>query len=157
MLNSTCVILASDFSNSVVDPLRDEWTVGKMAILIEVLGETPVVITTDKGSGHTEIGVKLIKAYNGGASVGPRVTVERTLSDDTTQRTNFWLPGVGETIVPLEAGKAKWDALQLYRARSGEAIARVRPDAEAEGYNYGRWEAYPTDSATRFNVRYTPQ
>jgi hypothetical protein len=155
-MSSTCAILASDFSKSTADPTRRDWTIGKMDLLVEVLAGSPVVITTDRGSGHTEIGVRLIRAFDGGPSRGPRVTVERTLSDGDTQQTNYFMWSIGETIVPMEEQPIKgfkWRVLDLYRERSWEAIQAAR---EIAGHDRGKWEAHPL-SAHRWVVRYTPQ
>jgi hypothetical protein len=113
----TAAIRARDFDTSTVVDRRDEWTGGKMRALIAALDGTPVVITTDKATGHCEIGARIVEVAvkaRGAYSVDS-IVIERDLSDGGTQRTACRLSDIGDTVVPLAAPKAKWDALENYR------------------------------------------
>lgn len=79
----SCAILASDFSDKVTDVTRHNWTIAKIAPVVEALAGQPVAITVDRQTGSTEVGVVLLQAFDGGFTRGPRLTVERTLSDGT--------------------------------------------------------------------------
>lgn len=157
-MNSTVAILASDFSDSTTDVLRNRWTVAKMEHLIAALKGATVAITTDRQSGHTLIGVQLVDAFHGGAGRGTRVAVKMELSDGTEQTTNYYLPSVGEAIIPLtdEGANAKWTALETYRAQVSQAIKTAMSEhGETEGRAWGAWKGTPL-SLTEVDVTYTP-
>lgn len=157
-MTSTAAILASDFSHSAADVLHRQWTVGKMAHVIAALDGAPVAITVDSGSGHTLIGVQLVAVFNGGPSRGDRVTVKMILSDGTEQTTNYFLPSIGEAIIPLtsDGSKAKWTALDSERAQKSQAIRVAQAEhGDCEGRSWGKWEARPIN-LNEVQVTYTP-
>jgi hypothetical protein len=158
-VTSTCVITARDLNKpSVTDPLYNRWTVGKLRHVIAALRGRRVVVTTDSQSGHAIFGCRLIRAFEGGAGRGPRLTVEYDLGDGDTQRTNFYVPSLGDTIVPFPGETwgdrgPKWEALDRWRTENRAAIERAQHEHMAE-HPYGRWEASPLQDG--ISVSYTP-
>jgi len=147
MTTTTTAILASDFSASTLDTNRHEWNLGTMRHVIAALNGQPVAIICDKRTGFAEVGVRLTSCFDGGPSRGPRVTIERDDEDGVTRSTTYWLPSIGEAIIPVTHDTlrgAKWDALDSYRDESSAAIALVR-DRHPE-WSYGKWEARPFDA-----------
>lgn len=104
-------IRAQDFSNRVTDANRDRWTAAKLDALIPALDGVPVALIVDRQTGFAEVGVKIVGTYDKGMG-HPYVTIERT--NGTT--TSYWAPVLGDTIIPLEKTRAKWDALKAHRA-----------------------------------------
>lgn len=152
-------ILASDFSESTTDTLRQRWTTGKMRHVVAALDGALVAITTDRQTGHTEVGVRLTRVTSSGqVHSGPRVEVERTLPNGSTQRTLFRLDEVGEAIIPLDEGFStgvKWVAIKAYRDEGSAAIRIAREEhGEAEGRAWGKWSASPNLESV--SVRYEP-
>lgn len=152
---STSIIRASDFSDSVSDTLRDRWTDGKMRHVIAALAGDPVIVTTDSGSGHSLVGVRLV-----GITPDPHGSSLLRIESEhgVTAYSAFML---GDTIVPL-AGRgrtrgAKWDALDSYRRERSAAIAVARTLREQDGAppERGRWEAIPLRDGVI--VTYQPQ
>jgi len=157
MSTFTTAILASDFSQSTTDTNRHSWTLGKMRHVIAALNGQPVAIICDKQTGFAEVGVRLTSVFDGGPSRGDRLTVERDDDDGVTRKTTYWLPAIGETIIPLasEVGisGAKWAATRSYSDECSAAIKLVR-DRHPE-WDYGKWEAVPFDHEV--HVSYTAQ
>lgn len=154
---SSTAILASDFSDSVSDVNRHRWTLGKMQFVVDALMEAPVAVIVDKGTGHAEVGVILKEAFDGGGDRGPRLAVYRP---DIGSTTNFWLPNIGETIIPLDevitVKGAKWRALEQYRKVKSEATRIARAEhGECEGRAWGKWKATPI-TRSQVDVTYTP-
>lgn len=133
---STSVIDVYDFSSRTTDVLRDTWTAGKMRHVINALAGSPVVITVDRRSGHSRIGVTLVGVTRGRYdSTGYRVQVR-----DDHGVTNFRLDNIGAVIVPLVADNAKWEAIERARLERMAAISKAR--AEAPDFDEPlRWEA----------------
>ena len=134
-------IRARDFSRQTTDPLREEWTLGKMRHLIAALEGRTVAIVCDRQTGFTVIG-RLERCFHGGPARGPRVLVVTEHN-----RTNYYLRNVGDSIVILDdhtgTKGAKWTALDTYRDEGSAAIAHVRAGITAEGGDpwAGSWEA----------------
>jgi len=153
---SSCVVLASDFSNSLSDPVRERWTGGKLRHLIDALRGEPVVITTDAGNGHTIVGARL---HMNLGRPNERVDVEYRVSDDLVQRVNYPMVGIGAAIIPLtQAGHgAKWDALDSYRVERMNAVMAVQKiHGDPEGRSWGTWHASPRGEQGRIVVSYEP-
>lgn len=141
-MSSTTVILARDLDpdQTITNPNLNRWSLGKIRYVIAALDGAPVAITTDTQTGSTALNARLIEAFYGGPARGERLTVETTLSDGTTQRTNFPVDNIG-MILPLtaEAGVRgpKWDAKEALRNDCQRAIEVAR---ERLTGGYGRWE-----------------
>jgi hypothetical protein len=145
-MTSTAAILASDFNQKVTDPNRRRWSIGHLQHVIAALAGAPVAITTHRGSGHTLIGVELVNAFEGGPARGPRVAIRSTLGDGTTQVTNYFLPEIGEAIIPLtaEGSDAKWTATKSVMDQVSAAIRTARAEhGECEGRAHGSWKGDP--------------
>jgi hypothetical protein len=145
-MTSTAAILASDFGQKVTDPNRRRWSIGHLQHVIAALAGAPVAITIHRGSGHTLIGVELVDAFEGGPARGPRVAIRSTLSDGTTQVTNYFIPEIGEAIIPLtaEGAKAKWTATKSVMDQVGVAIRTAQAEhGECEGRTWGAWKGVP--------------
>jgi hypothetical protein len=153
--STSTAILASDFSQSTADTLRTRWSVAKMSHAILALAGAPVVITPEKRTGFSLVGVELVKAYHDSLG-GDRVQVKTTFTDGTEQLTNYRLVEFGEAIIPLTQNNAKWTALKTYRDQVSHAI-RIAASAhgEAEGRAWGAWKGTPL-SLTEVDVTYTP-
>lgn len=110
---TTCstAITARDFSSSITDANRNRWTAEKLDVLIPALAGVPVAIIVDRQTGFAEIGVKIVGTYDIGMG-HPYVTIERPNGTSTS----YWAPLLGDTIIPLEKTRAKWDALKAHRA-----------------------------------------
>jgi hypothetical protein len=165
---TSTAILASDFSDKVTDVNRHTWTLGKMRYVIAALDGDPVAIIADNQTGFALVGARLIEAFDGGPSRGPRVTIETTYVDEQgvtkTQRTNYWLRGIGATIIPLAnpqgpGGGAKWRAIEAARKDASAATAIARKLHEVStGREWGQWRG-SVDTAvpgTSVQVTYKP-
>jgi len=159
---STCVVLANDFSHRTTDALRNEWTPGKMRILIEALQGQLVTITTDKQTGHTLTNVRLV-GVRGRISGGWSVDVAQRYGtgDTDVNVTGYWLPAIGPAIIPVgpDSGSSgmnsvKWTAVRMWSDQVSEAIALARPIAEEQGCRWGAWSG--TCDARGVVVRYEP-
>lgn len=158
---SACAITARDFESSTASVNWKElrWSVGALRHVVTALDGAPVAVVTDKRTGHAEVGSRLVGTLANGTSIGadgPRLVVERTLSDGTTQRTNFRVEDIG-TIIPLaESGTgAKWVALDLMRKESAAATAWAREQAKAATWTYGKTST--THFVDFIDVRYESQ
>lgn len=154
----SCAINARDFSTSVTDTLRDEWTAGKMRHVAHALNCQHVAVEVDKGTGHTLVNAVILSVVpNRGGYPGHSVVIATEVGN-SDKRTMHDLRKVG-TIIPLgdriTDTPAKWRALQSYRDEASAAIAHVRPACEAEGMNYGKWTAI--SGAASVFVSYEPQ
>lgn len=143
-------ILASDFSNSMSDVLRDHWTAGKFRALAAVVGDdNRIILTTDRGTGHTSV-VELMGVQPG--SHGGRVVVRHHYpsgSHDVAYRCR----DVGAAVI-VAAG-VKWAALTKHRELCAECIDVVRREyGEVDGQAHGTWSAHLTDSGAY--VKYEP-
>ncbi|MBM0205769.1 hypothetical protein JNW90_24200 [Micromonospora sp. STR1s_5] len=150
---TSCVIRAQDFNPNTADRNRSTWQVGTMRHVIDALAGTPVAITTDRLTGHTQVGVRLVRAYY---SDGPRILIDYTLSTGEVQRTRYDLRNIGDTIVPLartSTKDAKWTALDTHREESMAAIRWAKAN-HGEGREDGQWSADPGSGEVR--VRWTP-
>lgn len=154
-MSSSCVILASDFSDRVTDTLRDRWTFGKMRHVIGALDGSPVAITTDNLSGHTLLGVRLT-GLTETINCGPCVVIDGD-GPEWPRPCAYPLRSLGSAIVPLDsetgARGAKWTALDTYRTESSAAIAQAKQDRPE--CDYGKWSATPARSSVAW--RYDPQ
>jgi len=132
---TSCAILASDFSPSTADALRDRWTAGKMRLLIAALGDTPVAIVLER-TGFAMVGVTLERVaarMNGGQGV--------VIRDAAGRETNYRLDNVGTTIIPLAETRAKWEALKAGMDLTSALARKAKEIAEAEGFegDGGAW------------------
>jgi hypothetical protein len=135
-------ISASDFSDRTTDSDRHCWTLGKFRHLVAALDGAPVAIVTDARTGHTEVGVRLVKCFDGGPDRGPRLTIERELADGQIQRTNYRVTDIGETIIPLVPGWFADAARRTHGRERSEAIRLARAEhGECEGRCWGEWTA----------------
>ena len=152
-MSSTCAVRAQDFNATTTDPNRGHWTVGQLRHVTEALAGTPVAITTDRGTGHTLIGARLVRAYESGE---PRILIETTLSTGEKQQTRYRVASLGDTIIPLERTSptdAKWRALDTYRDEASAAVRWAMAN-HGEGREGGRWTATP--GAAEVFVRWEP-
>lgn len=122
------VITATDFSNNVTEPRRDEWTPGKMRHAVAALAGAPVAITTDKLTGHTIVGATLgdIRKTPYGGTFDVLVISEHN-------RTYYPIDKIGAAIIPLDEGfntGAKYTAKESWRR---ECSAAVRADRAKAG------------------------
>jgi hypothetical protein len=134
------IIRPKDFSSLVTDPAHthNTWSSGALRHVIDALAGRPVLIVTDKQTGHVERG-SLVRVFYGGPSRGDRVEVRHEHGTTT-----HWLPGVGEIIDDCEdfaLTNAKYAALDAQRVEARQAIEYVRatlpPAPEgALGYNF---------------------
>ena len=137
------------------------WTVGVMQYIVKVLDGTPVAVVVDDSTGHAIVGARLIAAFNGGPSRGPRLTVEITLPDGETQRTHYWLHAVGPIIdMPgygfLKSAKYRvMGALQDDRRKAIDLGRAAQAAAGATGA-YGKVTARPTRDG-QWAYLYEPQ
>jgi hypothetical protein len=151
-------ITPEDFSNSTTDPLRSQWTVGKMRHVVAALGGAEVIVVTDRGTGHAVQG-RLVAAFEGGPSRGARLTVETDLPEGKTTRTHYFMANVSTVIqltlspADIAMAGAKWRALESYRKESMAAIEVAR--ARHPEWDYGAWKGTPCDGLV--SVTYTSQ
>jgi hypothetical protein len=61
----------------------------------------------------------------------------------------------GNVVVLDNFGRAKWDALTIYREQRGAAISQAVAE-HGEGRHWGEWTARPLGSARTFMVSYEP-
>ncbi len=130
---STCIVRAQDFSQYTTDQWRDQWTITKLSFVLAVLADQPVIITTDRSTGHALVGVRLVglieRPGHGGAS-DHRVVVEETYAPGQSQRVNYSIRDLGDTIVPLGDWSGhkgvKWSALDVQREHERAAGDAVR-------------------------------
>jgi hypothetical protein len=155
----TSVIRAQDFSDRTTDANRDRWTLGKMRYVVDALQDTPVIIVIE---GLAKIGARLIRTFDGGPSRGQRVTIESVMSTGETQRTNYRLEEIGDTIIPMvepfAAQGAKWDIVETHRSEQSAAIGYAqRTYADKGGHKWGEWRATEVlETPGTFDVTYTP-
>jgi hypothetical protein len=152
-MTSTTIIKASDFSNDTTDVNRHTWTPGTMRMVSEALAGQPVAITVDRQTGHTMLNVRLGKVL-GLYSGGQGVQVTYTLDGGGEKTTNFWLPGIGDTIIPMGPSHSKWDVSRQHLEEKGAAIAIAMATDKAAGCQWGRWDA--TVHQDEWHVTYTP-
>lgn len=154
-------IKPQDFSERVTDPNRETWTLGTIAPVVAVLEGREVVVETDRRTGHSVQGEIVGYASTGSSNPGARLKVKTSYVDEKGetrfQTTNYLLWEIG-VIVDLgrDFRSTKYEALQRYREDRMAAIDKVRAQAEAEGRDYGKWEATGYGFG-RFGVTYTPQ
>lgn len=154
-------ILASDFSRSTKDVLRNQWTAGKLRHLIAALDGQPVAIVTDGMTGSTLVGVTLERLVGKMHGTGHNVVIASTLPDGTVQRTAHRIEALGLAIIPLtpEPGTkgAKWVALDSYREEASAVIrmAAARGAEAGRELSWGAWETLAlADGVSAF---YRPQ
>lgn len=143
-------VLASDFSPSTADHLRNYWDAGKFRALGAALPDGHrILLTTDAQTGHT-VEVELLGVQVG--NLGGRVVVRHHYPagfHDTAYRCRSIGPAV------IVEGSAKWDALAAYRRMVAECIDVVRAEhGEADGQAWGTWSAHLT--VTGAYVKYEP-
>lgn len=152
---SSCAIRAQDFNRNTADPNRALWFAGVMRHVVAALAGAPVAITVDNQTGHTEIGVTLVRVSS--TLAGSQAVVIRRPSGDETA---FPLFGIGDTIIPLvdpitAGGGAKWRALDSHRNETSDAIRLAQESyGPSAGRAYGRWTA--TCERQGVSVRYEP-
>jgi hypothetical protein len=152
---TTCAVKASDFSHRTTDPLRDEWTAGKLRHLIAALDGTPVIVTVDRQTGHTLVGVELVGLRASFASSNVEVGVRSQYTDGTSVTCWHLAFSLGSTIIPLGDSQAKWNALRSYGDEQSAAIQRAQAEhGEPEGRAWGEWDA--TLGHHHVGVTYTP-
>jgi hypothetical protein len=136
-------ITTRDLSARTTDVHRDNWTVGKLNIVIAALGaDAPVVLTIDRATGFTLIGATLGSAFDGGPGRGPRLAVTYRHEDGTFSATNYSARNIGPVIVPLsqDVRGAKWTATDLWSRISSAAVRAAAAEA-GERSASGAWEA----------------
>ena len=137
--DTTCVIRAQDFSDSVTDVNRNEWTAGKLRHVIAALDGSPVIITTDRQTGHTLVNVTLVgirEGFSGQLQLG----IHSVYSDGTKSTIWHLIFMLGDTIVPLANGGAKWAAKKSYRDEQSYAVELAQAEhGEPEGRSWGKW------------------
>lgn len=147
----TVAIDVRDFSTHTTDPRRETWTAGKMRHVVNALKGAPVVLTTDRHSGHTRVGVVLegIAPNRGGQGYGVQAR-------DQFGVTLYPLDRIGAVIAPLSSSTAKWDALRAEGDERSAAVSAARADAPDTGEMSVplRWEA--TSGAHEVYVRAVP-
>ena len=151
---TTCVVRAQDFSDSVKDATRHEWTAGKLRHVIAALEGTPVIITTDRQTGHTLVNVTLVgirESFSGQTQLG----IHSEFSDGTSSTIWHLAFMLGDTIVPLTNGNAKWAAKDTFRDERSFAVELAQAEhGEIEGRAWGKWSACPGRYGV--SVRYEP-
>jgi hypothetical protein len=146
---TTCAVKASDFSHRTTDPQRTEWTAGKLRHLIAALDGAPVIVTVDRQTGHTLVGVELVGLRASFMSIRSQYADN---SGDVVWHLAFSL---GDTIIPLVDNQAKWNALRSYGDEQSAAIQRAQAEhGEPEGRSWGEWDA--TLGHHHVNVTYAP-
>lgn len=142
---TTCIICAEDFQPSTADPNRGRWEVGAMRHVIEALAGQPVIITTDRGTGHSLVNVTLLRVTGTRGGRGHSVVVQSKFEDGTEASVAYPLYKLGAAIIPMgpDHGKgAKWIALDTHRDEASAAIRRAQAEhGEAEGRTNGGWSA----------------
>lgn len=130
---STAVIKASDFYETGDNKdTRDGWKSGALRHVVAALAGSPVVLITDKQTGHAVIGAKLIGLSH---SVGGGETLVYEFGDGS--RSAALVFTLGSVIVPLESPQAKWDALDRFR-EEGVLAARIYHENAPELEGMGR-------------------
>lgn len=155
--STTCIIRAQDFSDSVADPNRTRWTGGKMRHVLAVLGDSPVIVTTDKQTGHTLVNVRLSGLRTGWAGCGYEVGIVDTYEGGPEGGRTMWhrLDDLGDTIIPLAADNAKWRALDSHRNEGSYAVELAQAQhGRREGREWGNWKS--DVGFTEVAVTYTP-
>jgi hypothetical protein len=158
---NTCIIRAQDFSDSLKDDDRNRWTGGKMRHVLAALGDTPVVITTDNQTGHTQVNVKLAGLRTGWAGCGYELGIVDTYEGCPEGGRTVWyrLDSIGDTIVPLPVegarGDAKWTATRSFNDERSYAVELAQlQHGKTAGREWGNWAAHVGYSEVA--VTYTP-
>lgn len=158
---STCIIRAQDFSDSLKDDDRNRWTGGKMRHVLAAIGDAPVVITTDKMTGHTMVNVRLAGLRTGWAGCGYEVGIVDTYEGCPEGGRTVWhrLDSIGDTIVPLALDgtrtDAKWVATRSFNDEASYAVELAQAQhGKAAGREWGNWKAHVGYSEV--SVTYTP-
>lgn len=103
------VIRPEDFNKNTADPNRGRWTHAQMSAVVEALDGASVLIETDNGTGHAwEYRLTSMSYYHTGGSV-------LAVNDVTPHGCWFPLYKVGVIMDPRPGGKAKWDAVDIWR------------------------------------------
>lgn len=104
------VIRPEDFNHNTADKLRHRWTYDQMAAVVEALDGAPVLIETERQTGHAwEYRLTRVSAgYHSGGSV-------LAVLEDQDHGTWFPLYKIGVIMDARPFSRAKWDALDLYR------------------------------------------
>jgi len=152
---TTCILRAQDLSERITDDDRYRWTGGKMRHALAALGETPVIICTDRQTGHTMVNVILVGLRTGWGGCGYEVGIRSAFSDGSGSTIWHRLDNIGDTIVPLAAHDAKWAMTRSYADEASYAVELAQAQhGKAEGHDWGVWT---TDVGySEVAVTYTP-
>lgn len=146
----SCAVTARDFSTRVNDPVRDQWTPGKLRNLITALNGSPVAIITDAQTGTTQLGVRLTGVHRDTVAVTESLYVDqwgRNLEQPRDYTTLHPIYNIGQTIIPLRNNRAKWRALDTWRIEMSVAIDWAAEESDllekTEGYQRLEMSARP--------------
>jgi len=145
-------ITPQDFSQRTTDKDRNEWTPGKLRLVIAAAAGRRVVITTDKQTGHTLIGARLRGMRRTPGYGTYQVLVEWEYAPGKTQGTWTSTFSIGPAITVMD-GPLRFAAADLAREESSAAIAAAR--AALPECTYGAWKSTPQAEGVR--VAFTPQ
>lgn len=138
--DTTTAIAAKDFTQG--------FNMGTMRHIVAALDQTPVILTTARRSGHTLIGVTLIK-------VTREATAYRTPCleiEHNGHRSLVVISEIGDVIIPMVETSAKWAALNTEREESDLALDKAKAE-----FPELQWGAWVTEVAERgVAVTYTP-
>lgn len=154
---TTCIIRAQDFSQRTTDDDRHRWTGGKMRHVLAALSDGPVIITTDKQTGHTAVNVRLVGLRENPYGGGYQVAIDYTYSDGSGRPVWTRLDDLGDTIVPLTAASdnAKWKATRSYGDEASYAVELAQAQhGKREGREWGNWSTHV--GFREVAVTYTP-
>ncbi|MEU7631665.1 hypothetical protein AB0C34_17005 [Nocardia sp. NPDC049220] len=153
MLTTPIAIYAADFSDRGAGNDRHLWTPGNLRHVVAALDGAPVVLTTDKLTGHTRIGVTLKEVVLNSYAAGRNALIYTDkFGDHAVSCTDL-----GPAIVPITEFAAghdpKWVALETVRNECSAAIDYIK-DRDHDGKLTGRYTAKP--GLRWVDVEFTP-